>query len=178
MITTVLQVALGGAIGAALRFLTGVGVLRLVGPGFPMAIITVNIVGSFLMGVFVVAAAHRGLTHLAPFVMTGVLGGFTTSESGKYSPGSLFLLDLLEKETREGNTHTFDFSIGDEAYKDDWCELHFPLFDYKAASSLKGLLALLPLRLAARIKRFLKQSPRAWALTQTIRKRLGQLRRG
>lgn len=107
-----------------------------------------------------------------------VLGGFTTSESGKYSPGSLFLLDLLEKETREGNIHTFDFSIGDEAYKDDWCELHFPLFDYKAASSLKGLLALLPLRLAARIKRFLKQSPRAWALTQTIRKRLGQLRRG
>ena len=92
MITTVLQVALGGAIGAALRFLTGVGVLRLVGPGFPMAIITVNIVGSFLMGVFVVAAAHRGLTHLAPFVMTGVLGGFTT-----FSAFSLETVTLLER---------------------------------------------------------------------------------
>jgi CelD/BcsL family acetyltransferase involved in cellulose biosynthesis len=107
-----------------------------------------------------------------------VLGGFTTSPSGKYSPGSLFLLDLLEKETKAGNIHTFDFSIGDEAYKDDWCELHFPLYDYKAASSLKGLLALVPLRLAARLKRFLKQSPRAWALAQSVRKRLGQLRRG
>jgi len=92
MIATVLQVALGGAIGAALRFLTGVGVLRLVGPGFPMAIITVNVVGSFLMGVFVVAAAHRGLTYLAPFVMTGVLGGFTT-----FSAFSLETVTLLER---------------------------------------------------------------------------------
>ena len=78
MISTVLQVALGGAIGAALRFVSGVGILKLVGHGFPVAIIAVNVIGSFLMGVFVVAAAHRGLTHLSPFVMTGVLGGFTT----------------------------------------------------------------------------------------------------
>ena len=48
---------------------------------FPVAIITVNVVGSFLMGVFVVLAAQRGLTHLSPFVMTGLLGGFTTFSS-------------------------------------------------------------------------------------------------
>jgi len=30
------------------------------------------------MGVFVVTAAQKGLTHLSPFVMTGLLGGFTT----------------------------------------------------------------------------------------------------
>ena len=92
MISTVLQVALGGAIGAALRFVSGVGILKLVGHGFPVAIIAVNVIGSFLMGVFVVAAAHRGLTHLSPFVMTGVLGGFTT-----FSAFSLETVTLFER---------------------------------------------------------------------------------
>lgn len=93
MISTVLLVALGGAIGAACRFLMGVGVLRLMGPqDFPLAILTVNIIGSFLMGVFVVAAAQKGLTHLSPFVMTGILGGFTT-----FSAFSLETVTLMER---------------------------------------------------------------------------------
>ena len=93
MLTTLSLVALGGAIGASLRFLTGVGVLRMFGPSdFPLAIITVNVIGSFLMGVFVVAAAQRGLTHLSPFLMTGVLGGFTT-----FSAFSLETMTLIER---------------------------------------------------------------------------------
>jgi CrcB protein len=93
MFSTMLLVALGGAIGAAVRFLTGVGVLRLMGPSdFPLAIITVNVVGSFLMGVFVVFAAHRGLTHFSPFVMTGLLGGFTT-----FSAFSLETVTMMER---------------------------------------------------------------------------------
>ncbi len=88
-----LLVALGGAIGAALRFLSGVAVMRLTGPAeFPLAILTVNVIGSFLMGVFVVLAAQRGLTHLSPFVMTGVLGGFTT-----FSAFSLETVTLIER---------------------------------------------------------------------------------
>ncbi|SFD59719.1 CrcB protein [Sulfitobacter brevis] len=93
MISTMSLVALGGAVGATLRYLFGVGVMRLTGPtDFPLAIVTVNIIGSFLMGVFVVAAAHRGLTHLSPLVMTGVLGGFTT-----FSAFSLETVNLIER---------------------------------------------------------------------------------
>ena len=93
MLLTLFLVALGGAIGASLRFLTGVGMMRAFGHGdFPLAILTVNVIGSFLMGVFVVAAAHRGLTHLSPFVMTGVLGGFTT-----FSAFSLETMTLIER---------------------------------------------------------------------------------
>ncbi len=93
MISTVSLVALGGAIGAALRYLLGVGVMRLTGPSeFPLAILSVNIIGSFLMGVFVVTAAQKGLTHLGPFVMTGVLGGFTT-----FSAFSLETVTLIER---------------------------------------------------------------------------------
>lgn len=93
MFSTTLLVALGGAIGAALRFLTGHAMLRLIGPQeFPLAIITVNVLGSFLMGVFVVVAAQKGLTALNPFVMTGVLGGFTT-----FSAFSLEAVTLFER---------------------------------------------------------------------------------
>lgn len=92
MISTMLQVALGGAIGAALRFAAGVGILRLSGPGFPVAILSVNILGSFLMGLFVVYAAQRGLDHWQPFVMTGILGGFTT-----FSAFSLETFTLFER---------------------------------------------------------------------------------
>lgn len=93
MLTNVLQVALGGATGAALRYLTGIGVIRMTGHhDFPVAIITVNVIGSFLMGVFVVAAARHGLTHLSPLVMTGFLGGFTT-----FSAFSLETMTLIER---------------------------------------------------------------------------------
>ncbi|WP_371225070.1 fluoride efflux transporter CrcB [Roseovarius sp. 2305UL8-3] len=92
MIMTFLQVGLGGAIGAMLRFGTGLALLRLTGAGFPLGVLGVNVVGSFLMGVFVVYALHRDLEHLSPFVMAGVLGGFTT-----FSAFSLETFALYEK---------------------------------------------------------------------------------
>lgn len=93
MISTLSLVALGGAIGASVRYLFGVGMMRLTGPAeFPLAILSVNIIGSFLMGVFIVAAANRGLTYLSPFVMTGLLGGFTT-----FSAFSLETVTLMER---------------------------------------------------------------------------------
>ena len=89
---TTLQVALGGAIGATLRFLTGIGILRLVGPGFPLTVLGVNVLGSFFMGLFVVFATQRGATQLNPFVLTGLLGGFTT-----FSAFSLEAVHLFER---------------------------------------------------------------------------------
>lgn len=90
MILTVLQVALGGAIGSSLRFLAGVWVLRLFGAGFPLGVLAVNIVGSFAIGLFAVYAQQRGAGHLSPFVMAGVLGGFTTFSAFSLEAYTLF----------------------------------------------------------------------------------------
>ena len=93
MFPTVLQVALGGALGAMARYGAGVAVLRVTGAGgFPLGVLSVNILGSFLMGVFAVAAAQKGLTQWSPFVMTGILGGFTT-----FSAFSLEAVTLWEQ---------------------------------------------------------------------------------
>ena len=92
MIQTLLQVAMGGALGSAARYLVNVTAMRLLGPGFPWATVAVNVAGSFLMGVLVVSLAHRDAMRLAPFLMTGVLGGFTT-----FSAFSLDAVLLLER---------------------------------------------------------------------------------
>jgi CrcB protein len=92
MFQNLLQVAIGGAIGASLRYLTNVGAARWIGTGFPYATVTVNVLGSFLMGVLVVVLARKGGMHFAPLLMTGVLGGFTT-----FSAFSLDTLTLWER---------------------------------------------------------------------------------
>ena len=92
MLVTTLQVAFGGAIGAALRYLAGVAVFRVWHGSFPLGVLTVNILGSFLMGLFIVLAAKKGLTHWGPFVMTGILGGFTT-----FSAFSMETVTLYER---------------------------------------------------------------------------------
>lgn len=93
MIQTVMQVALGGAIGASLRYLTNVGVMRLIGPGFPWGTMVANVVGSFAMGLIVVILAHtNGGDRFGPLLMTGLLGGFTT-----FSAFSLDTITLVER---------------------------------------------------------------------------------
>ena len=78
--THILIVAMGGAIGASLRHITNLLTLRWFGPNFPWGTLTVNILGSFLMGVFVELLARKfdGSQELRLFVATGIFGGFTT----------------------------------------------------------------------------------------------------
>ena len=92
MIATLAQVALGGAIGASARYLPGVATRHAFGIGFPWGTFVVNILGSFLMGVLVVALADKGGLRFAPFLMIGVLGGFTT-----FSSFSLDVVTLYER---------------------------------------------------------------------------------
>jgi CrcB protein len=92
MFMTFLQVALGGAIGAMLRFGAGLALVRLSGPGFPVGVLGVNVLGSFLIGVFAVVSVQKGLQHLNPLVMAGLLGGFTT-----FSAFSLEAFSLYER---------------------------------------------------------------------------------
>ncbi|QYK42540.1 MAG: fluoride efflux transporter CrcB [Paracoccaceae bacterium] len=71
-----LQVALGGAIGSVGRYLVTWGAARACLPGFPLGTLVVNVAGSLAMGILFVLLTREG--RFSPFVLTGVLGGFTT----------------------------------------------------------------------------------------------------
>lgn len=75
-----LIVAAGGAVGASLRHFTGIATMRWLGTSFPWGTLTVNVIGSFVMGVFIEWLARRAdsSAELRLFMATGLLGGFTT----------------------------------------------------------------------------------------------------
>lgn len=86
MFSTLVQVALGGAIGSVARYLTVLGAARVV-PGWPLGTLAVNVAGCFVMGVLFALVGPRN----HPLLMTGILGGFTT-----FSAFSLDALKLWE----------------------------------------------------------------------------------
>jgi CrcB protein len=75
-------VFLGAGIGGALRHGVNVGCARYCGTGLPYGTLTVNVVGSFVMGVlagWLAFKAGEGWSQpLRLFLTTGILGGFTT----------------------------------------------------------------------------------------------------
>ncbi len=90
-----LYAAAGGAIGAAGRYLVGLGAVRLLGHGFPWGTLIVNIVGSLIMGALIEAIALRYSisNEMRTFLTTGILGGFTT-----FSAFSLDFAVLFERK--------------------------------------------------------------------------------
>ena len=88
----ILQVALGGAIGAVLRYGSVKTATGIFGTGFPYGTLFVNIGGSLVMGVLTVVLLGKLDGRYAPLLMTGVLGGFTT-----FSAFSLDAVTLIEK---------------------------------------------------------------------------------
>ncbi|MFN3869787.1 MAG: fluoride efflux transporter CrcB [Hyphomicrobiaceae bacterium] len=89
-----LLVAAGGAIGASARHLVNIGMGRLLGTSFPWGTLTVNIVGSLLMGILIemLVMRYAGSPTMRAFLGTGFLGGFTT-----FSAFSLDVYVLAER---------------------------------------------------------------------------------
>lgn len=83
-LTSSLYVALGGALGSWLRYIVGRVWTRAIGPvaasAFPWATLTVNVLGSFAMGILVGWLARHGTGGEGARLLlgVGVLGGFTT----------------------------------------------------------------------------------------------------
>ena len=87
-------IAMGGAIGAVLRYGASLGVYSFMGRGFPYGTLFVNVTGSLLMGLLSVMMLER--FNIGPewraAVLVGVLGSFTT-----FSTFSIETLNLLEQ---------------------------------------------------------------------------------
>ena len=88
-------VALGGALGSMARFWLAAAVASFTGPQFPWGTLLINVLGSFVIGLFGALTGSRGAVSVPPdirvFVMVGICGGFTT-----FSAFSLQTLELLQ----------------------------------------------------------------------------------
>ncbi len=75
-----LFVFIGGGIGSVLRYLMSGWVYSLWGSNFPYGTLSVNIVGSFIIGFFLTLAEDKFLVtpDIRVFVAIGIVGGFTT----------------------------------------------------------------------------------------------------
>lgn len=78
--TRFLLVCLGGAVGAGARYLLAGWVQRAAGSEFPWGTLSVNLLGSFALGVLVHLALTTDLLseEMRLALMPGVMGGFTT----------------------------------------------------------------------------------------------------
>ena len=75
-----LLVFIGGGIGAVFRYFLAGWIYKVVGSDFPYGTLVVNVLGCFVIGLFLTMAEDRFLVSpsVRTFVAVGIIGGFTT----------------------------------------------------------------------------------------------------
>ncbi len=119
------------------------------------------------------AAVNLGLTFRDRYYY--ILASYGDGDLARFGPGAAHLRDLMQYAVARG-FRVFDFTVGDEPYKREWCEESL-LYDYVAGAGARGTVVAALLRVARSLKRTIKRNPRLWNVAYKTREKLGRLRR-
>lgn len=118
-------------------------------------------------------AAHWGLVYRNVFYF--LLPSYTSGELRRYSPGSI-LLQYLFEWSFANNVKRFDFTVGDEQYKDHWCDVEMQMHDRFDGTTIAGAVTSKVLVTATKLKRLIKTSETGWRVASRIRSYIGNVR--
>ena len=119
------------------------------------------------------AAINLGLMYRGCYYH--LLASYDDGEVSRFGPGAAHLHDLMQLAIERG-LKIFDFTIGDERYKRDWCDTELKLFDVIAAENWRGELVAVPMLAKQRLKRWIKKTPVLWSAVSGLRAFAGALR--
>ncbi len=103
-----------------------------------------------------------------------ILSSYCDGRLTRLGPGALHLRELMGHAIKLG-LRAFDFTIGDERYKSEWCDERLRLFDYCAATTWRGLPASALSAARRRLKRYIKQTPMVWRVVSRLRALFGTI---
>lgn len=105
------------------------------------------------------AAANIGLTFRDSYYH--LQASYTDGDLARFGPGAAHLHDLMRYAIERG-CKVYDFTIGDEGYKLDWCDGAHELHDHIAVAGWRGALVVAPVIALQKLKRRIKQTPLLW----------------
>jgi CelD/BcsL family acetyltransferase involved in cellulose biosynthesis len=121
-----------------------------------------------------IVAASLGLTFNGNYDY--VIAGYQTGELEACSPGTVHLQELMQHFIERG-FKTFDFNIGDEPYKREWCDYELKFYDYLSPATFAGWAAVVVITMSRMLKRFVKRNPSIWPVIRKARSLIGSFRR-
>ena len=90
----IFYIALGGALGAVLRYILNETIIKYVHFSFPIGILVINIIGCYFIGLYLGNSLHDK-DHYYYFIVIGFLGSFTTMSAFTYQTIDLFNSNIL-----------------------------------------------------------------------------------
>jgi CelD/BcsL family acetyltransferase involved in cellulose biosynthesis len=120
------------------------------------------------------AALNLGLVFRGSYYH--VLASYDDGALARFGPGAAHLHELM-RYAIEQNCSVFDFTVGDEPYKRDWCDTELKLYDHVSAVNARGMLVAKMLTTGRSAKRAIKQSAWLWPAVTKLRATLGSLTR-
>lgn len=129
---------------------------------------------SGVMRVYVLEVGGRTVAATVALTHGGVFNFFIPAfdDTGirNCSPGTIMLVKLIELSARAGYSK-FDFSLGDESYKAEWCDTRVEMTHQTEALNLRGAVMSLALRTVLRLKRTIKSNDRLFAFLEAANAR-------